>query len=104
MRIDLRTHSFFINIVQFVPEIVRFSCLHFYNRHSCSSQRLLCETTSGRLLLEQRSGYLETALASGFYDQAHFIHECRDFTGRSPGELLTRENFLSHFYNPRLTG
>jgi AraC-like DNA-binding protein len=57
-----------------------------------------------RLLLERRSGYLETALASGFYDQAHFIHECRDFTGRSPGELLTRENFLSHFYNPRLTG
>ena len=57
-----------------------------------------------RLLLERRSGYLETALAGGFYDQAHFIHECRDFTGRAPGELLTRERFLSHFYNPRLTG
>jgi len=54
------------------------------------------------LLLEQRSGYLETALAGGFYDQAHFIHECRDFTGCAPGELLTRERFLSHFYNPRL--
>ena len=55
-----------------------------------------------RLLLERRSGYLETALAGGFYDQAHFIHECRDFTGHAPGELLTRERFLSHFYNPRL--
>ena len=55
-----------------------------------------------RLLLERRSGYLETALASGFYDQAHFIHECRDFTGRSPGELLTPEHYLSHFYNSRL--
>jgi len=57
-----------------------------------------------QLLLERRSGYLETALDSGFYDQAHFIHECRDFTGRTPGELLTPGRFLSHFYNSRLAG
>ena len=57
-----------------------------------------------RLLLAGRSDYLETALAYGFYDQAHFIHECRDLTGRVPGELLTRPQFLSHFYNPRLAG
>ena len=57
-----------------------------------------------RLLLEQRSCYTDTVLSAGFYDQAHFIHECRDFTGRTPRELLTREHFLSHFYNPRLAG
>jgi AraC-like DNA-binding protein len=57
-----------------------------------------------QLLLEKRTNYLGTALACGFYDQAHFIHECRDFTGRPPGELLTRERFLSHFYNPSLRG
>jgi AraC-like DNA-binding protein len=56
------------------------------------------------LLLEQRSYYTDTVLSAGFYDQAHFIHECRDFTGRAPRELLTREHFLSHFYNPRLAG
>ncbi|MFA5264549.1 MAG: helix-turn-helix transcriptional regulator [Opitutaceae bacterium] len=57
-----------------------------------------------QLLLEKRTNYLGTALECGFYDQAHFIHECRDLTGRSPGELLTRERFLSHFYNPSLRG
>jgi len=57
-----------------------------------------------RLLLEQRSRYLETALTGGFYDQAHFIHECRDFTGQAPRELLTPKHYLSHFYNSRLAG
>lgn len=59
--------------------------------------------TVRQLLLEANPNYLDTALARGYYDQAHFIHEVGAFTGRSPGELLTEESFLSHFYNHRLS-
>jgi AraC-like DNA-binding protein len=31
------------------------------------------------------------ALQSGFYDQAHFIHDFRDFSGFTPGEYLRRK-------------
>lgn len=54
------------------------------------------------LMLAARSDYLPVALAWGFYDQAHFIHDFRTFAGRAPREVLTRENFMSHFYNTSL--
>ncbi len=59
--------------------------------------------TLRQLLLAGETDYLDTALAGGYYDQAHFIHEVGELTGHTPGELLTREAFVSHFYNPRLS-
>jgi len=58
--------------------------------------------TMRHLLLARETDYLDAALARGYYDQSHFIHEVGEFTGRKPLELLTRESFLSHFYNLRL--
>lgn len=46
--------------------------------------------------------YLAVALEHGYHDQAHFIHECRDFAGRTPGALLRRARVVSHFYNTSL--
>jgi AraC-like DNA-binding protein len=31
------------------------------------------------------------ALQSGFYDQAHFINDFRDFSGFTPGEYIKRK-------------
>jgi AraC-like DNA-binding protein len=33
----------------------------------------------------------EIALRNGFYDQSHFIHEFRDFSGFTPGEYIRRK-------------
>ncbi len=45
----------------------------------------------------------------GYYDQAHFIHDFKDFSGQNPSayfsedremsEYFTRKNRLSDFYN-----
>jgi len=58
--------------------------------------------TMRHLLLTQQTDYLDAALARGYYDQAHFIHEFRGLTGQTPRQLLTPATFMSHFYNPRL--
>jgi len=58
--------------------------------------------TMRHLLLARETDYLDAALERGYYDQSHFIHETGELTGHTPGELLTRESFMSHFYNPRL--
>lgn len=34
----------------------------------------------------------EIAIQNGFYDQAHFIHEFRNFSGFTPGEYLKRKS------------
>lgn len=58
--------------------------------------------TVRHLLLAREPAYLDAALARGYYDQAHFIHELGALAGRTPGEVFTPGAFMSHFYNPRL--
>ncbi len=58
--------------------------------------------TVRHLLLTEEPDYLDASLERGYYDQAHFIHEMGDLTGRTPGQVFTPESFMSHFYNPRL--
>lgn len=50
-------------------------------------------------LLEKRRDYLPVALDNGYYDQAHFIKDCRQFIGESPADFFQDKNFMSHFYN-----
>lgn len=37
------------------------------------------------------------AVATGYFDQAHLIHEFRFFTGKSPMEYLTQKRLASPF-------
>lgn len=37
----------------------------------------------------------EIAHASGYYDQAHFIHTCRDYSGLTPSQLIASDHVLS---------
>jgi len=36
----------------------------------------------------------DVAYESGYYDQAHFIRDCKDFTGYTPGELARSQDIL----------
>lgn len=60
------------------------------------------EQTIKKLLLNYKTVYLDTILDAGYYDQAHFIKECKIFTGTTPGAFLRKRNFMSHFYNTTL--
>ncbi|MBD2702336.1 AraC family transcriptional regulator [Spirosoma sp. BT702] len=40
------------------------------------------------------SSLTEIAYASGYYDQSHFIHACRDYSGLTPRQLLSANYIL----------
>jgi AraC-like DNA-binding protein len=43
--------------------------------------------------------WVETAVACGYYDQAHLIRDCKDLSGTTPGILLANDADLArHFY------
>ncbi len=43
--------------------------------------------------------WVETAVASGYYDQAHLIRDCKDLSGNTPAILLAEDADLArHFY------
>jgi len=66
----------------------------FENAVGVSPKKFLRVTRFVRALHRLRECRQETltyaAVASGYYDQAHFNHEFREFAGITPGELLTR--------------
>lgn len=41
-----------------------------------------------------QDGLTQAAYESGYYDQAHFIHDCKEFTGLTPGELIAAPNIV----------
>jgi len=59
-----------------------------------------------RVFREFESGgkWVETAIACGYYDQAHLIHDMREFAGGAPSAIVESEelarHFLSHFSKP----
>jgi AraC-like DNA-binding protein len=43
--------------------------------------------------------WVETAVACGYYDQAHLIRDCKEFSGSTPAALLSEDADLArHFY------
>lgn len=43
--------------------------------------------------------WVETAVACGYYDQAHLIRDCKEFSGSTPAVLLSEDADLArHFY------
>lgn len=54
------------------------------------------------LLTSEKKEYLSQALESGYFDQAHFIHNFRDITGSSPKCFFSKNKEVSHFYNTSL--
>ncbi|MDX2048027.1 MAG: hypothetical protein SFU87_14650 [Chitinophagaceae bacterium] len=36
----------------------------------------------------------EIAYESDYYDQAHYIHDCREYSGYTPGQLIAANNCL----------
>jgi AraC-like DNA-binding protein len=43
--------------------------------------------------------WVETAVACGYYDQAHLIRDCKEFSGSTPAALLSEHADLArHFY------
>jgi transcriptional regulator GlxA family with amidase domain len=40
--------------------------------------------------------WAEVALSAGYFDQAHFIHDFRDFAGVSPSTYLTHRRSRNH--------
>jgi methylphosphotriester-DNA--protein-cysteine methyltransferase len=43
--------------------------------------------------------WVETAVECGYYDQAHLIRDCKEFSGSTPAALLSEDADLArHFY------
>jgi len=52
-----------------------------------------------RMIEEPARNWADAALACGYYDQAHLIHECRALAGTTPPRLLAEDADLArHFY------
>lgn len=56
------------------------------------------ESTLRKLLLSEKTDYLQTVLDTGYYDQSHFIKECKSQTNLSPTDILKYKEDSLHFY------
>lgn len=54
------------------------------------------------MLMSEKGHYLSHALDSGYYDQAHFIHEFERFTTMTPGDYYRDYSHVLHFYKESL--
>ncbi|MFZ6873824.1 helix-turn-helix domain-containing protein [Undibacterium sp. Di27W] len=66
------------------------------NSVKCSSR---FQHTVRSLMLNEQMHLASVALDHGYYDQAHFIHEFKKFTGSSPAPYLKLARNKTHFYN-----
>jgi len=55
-----------------------------------------------KLLLSHETKYLNMAMDYGYYDQSHFLKDCKKYLGEAPYAFLQEKNFSSHFYNETL--
>jgi AraC-like DNA-binding protein len=52
-----------------------------------------------QVLGQPSCNWVETAVACGYYDQAHLIRDCKDLSGNTPATLLAKDADLArHFY------
>jgi len=52
-----------------------------------------------RVLGQDSCNWVETAIACGYYDQAHLIRDCKSLSGNTPAILLAEDADLArHFY------
>jgi len=42
--------------------------------------------------------WVETAVACGYYDQAHLIRDCKEFSGNTPATLLSQDADLARYF------
>lgn len=92
-----------INSVQKLSEISLYSERHFNRLFSASTGtsakrflKLLRINQTIKLLRDESVSLTSLAQLSGYYDQAHFIHDFKSVCGVTPGEFRLN---LSGFYN-----
>lgn len=62
------------------------------------------QKTARALVLDPSAAFADSALAQGYYDQSHFIHEFKSLTSLSPLSYLKQVRLKTHFYNPPRLG
>ncbi|MDM1378223.1 helix-turn-helix domain-containing protein [Myroides marinus] len=56
------------------------------------------ENTLRKLFFSPNKDQLSLILDSGYYDQSHFIKECKAYTNYSPSEIINLKDNSLHFY------